>query len=84
MENKLLAGTINNLPELIRHTHLNISLEGWPATVTVISCCLTLVAVVAIRTSQQEAVPQLEGAVSFCLDPKSNQTLHLTGSFLLQ
>lgn len=62
MENKLLFNTINNLPELVKNTHLNISLDGWPATVTVISCCLTVIAVVAIKNSSQEAAPQHEDA----------------------
>lgn len=62
MENKLLTNTINNLPELVKNTHLNLSLEGWPATVTVISCCLTVIAVVAIKASVQEAAPQYKGA----------------------
>lgn len=62
MENTTLTKTINNLPELIKNTHLDIKLEGWPATVSVISGCLALVAIYAIKSNSQEAVPDIEGA----------------------
>ena len=62
MENTLLTQTINNLPDLVKNTHLNITLEGWPAAVTAISGCLALVALVTIKATQQKAVPQYEGA----------------------
>lgn len=61
MENNVLSDTFNNLPELVKHTHLNIQLQGWSAAVSVISGCLTLVAICAIRSHPLSANPQSEG-----------------------
>lgn len=63
MENTTLSKTINNLPELIKNTHFNISLEGWPATVAVISGCITIISIIAIKATYPKAVPNtIEGA----------------------
>lgn len=62
MENTTLTKTINNLPELVKHTHLDIHLEGWPAAVSVISGCIALVAIYAIKSNNHEAVPDVSGA----------------------
>lgn len=62
MENTTITQTIYNLPELVKNTHLDLHLEGWPAAVSVISGCLALVAIYAIKTNNQEAVPDVEGA----------------------
>lgn len=62
MENKLFTETFNNLPELVKHTHLNINLDGWPAAVTAISGCIAIVAIYAMKTTHQEAVLQYDRA----------------------
>ena len=42
----LLSGTI---PTLLNNTHFNISLEGWPAAISVIAVCFTGGAVYTIK-----------------------------------
>lgn len=62
MEPTTLSKTLNNLPELVKNTHLNITLNGWPATVAIISGCISMVAIYAIKASHQEAVSDQEEA----------------------
>ena len=47
MENKPLA-IIRVLPTLIQNTHLDVAIEGWPATAAIAAVCSTIVAVVSI------------------------------------
>ncbi len=42
----LLSETI---PSLINNTHFNISLEGWPAAISVIAICFTGSAVFTVK-----------------------------------
>ena len=63
MENKLLTETFNNFPELVKHTQLNIHLDGWPAAVSAISVCIAIVALCAIKTTSIKTAPHNEGAV---------------------
>ncbi len=61
MENTTFTKTINNLPEFVKHTHLDIHLDGWPAAVSVISGCIALVVIYAIKSNNLEVVPDVEG-----------------------
>ena len=38
MENKLIE-VVDTFPTLIKNTHLNVNLQGWPAAVTAIAIC---------------------------------------------
>ena len=44
-----------SLPALIQNTHLNVSLDGWPAAVAVIAISLSGVVVYAIKVLSSEA-----------------------------
>lgn len=41
----------NVLPDVIKNTHLNLSLEGWPAAVSVIVICGTIISIYAINAT---------------------------------
>lgn len=53
MENKFFE-IIDSLPTLIRNTHLNITMEGWPATVTTIALCGTGIAFYALKLAHTD------------------------------
>ncbi len=57
MKKNLIAMT-DALPDVIRNTHFNITLEGWPAavTVSVVAICCTVVAVCALKDTRSEEV----------------------------
>lgn len=44
-----------SLPALIQNTHLNVSLDGWPAAVAVIAISLSGVVAYAIKVLSPEA-----------------------------
>lgn len=52
MESKLIQPT-DTLPAIIKNTHINVSLQGWPAAITVIALCCAGVAVYAIKAATQ-------------------------------
>ena len=47
MENRPLS-MVRALPTLIQNTHLDVAIEGWPATAAIAAVCSTIVAVVSI------------------------------------
>ena len=51
MEKNLIPIT-NLIPDVIRNTRLNLTLDGWPAAVAVFAICGTIISVYAINTSQ--------------------------------
>ncbi len=59
MEKTLVAVT-ETLPTVIKNTHFNITLAGWPAAVTAIALCCAGVAVYALKIMDPEEV-HLEG-----------------------
>ena len=67
MENNFISKAVTTLPELIKNTHININLNGWPATVSIVACCVSAVTIVAIKTSPQQVAPSEEGATCFYL-----------------
>ncbi len=46
-----------SLPVLVRNSSLTISLQGWPAAVSVSVVCLSLVALAAIGAGRQAGEP---------------------------
>ena len=53
MSKNFITETVNNLPELIKNTHININLQGWPAAISVMSCCAAYVSVKVISIAEQ-------------------------------
>lgn len=51
---KSLTTITNTLPDVIKNTRLNLSLDGWPATVAVFAICGTVISVCAIKASQHD------------------------------
>ena len=50
MENSLITA-IESLSAIVKNTRLSLSLEGWPATVTVIAVCVSGVALYALKVT---------------------------------
>ena len=57
---KTLIAITEALPTVIKNTHFNITLAGWPAAVTAIALCCAGVAVYALKVTHPEEVT-LEG-----------------------
>ena len=62
MENKLIE-VVDTFPTLIKNTHLNVNLQGWPAVVTAIAICCAGVAVYAIKATTPSEAPATQGAI---------------------
>lgn len=62
MKSTKTAQVLNNMPDLIKNTNLNIHLEGWPAAVTAISGCLTIVAIYALKVTHPTAASESQEA----------------------
>jgi hypothetical protein len=56
MKNNLID-LVSSLSSLVQNTHLNISLQGWPATVAVVAICGAGVTVYFIKLSQPKWDP---------------------------
>ena len=54
MKNNLIE-LVGSLPALLQNTHLNVSLQGWPAAVAVIAISLSGVTAYAIKVLSPEA-----------------------------
>lgn len=50
MENKLILMT-DSIPALIKNTHLDVTLQGWPAAITAVAFFSSCVAAYAIRVT---------------------------------
>ena len=61
MENKIIE-VVDAFPSLIKNTHLNVNLQGWPAAVTAIAICCAGVAVYAIKVPAPSEAPATQGA----------------------
>ena len=61
MEDKIIKME-NSIPVLIKNTHLNISLEGWPAAITAVMFFCSCVAIYAIKTEHSETGSASEGS----------------------
>ena len=51
MENRL-SKIADSIPDLVKNSHLSISLEGWPAAVTAIALFGSAVAIYVIKVSK--------------------------------
>ena len=50
MENKIIE-VVESIPTIIKNTHLNVTLEGWPAALTALALCCSGVAVYALKVT---------------------------------
>lgn len=50
---KTLIPIANSIPDVIKNTRLNLTLDGWPAAAAVFAICGTIISVYAINASQQ-------------------------------
>ena len=49
MDNTTITSVAESIPNVIKNTHLNVNIEGWPAVVSIISICGTCIACYAIK-----------------------------------
>ena len=56
MEN-ILIEVVDAFPNLIKNSHLNVNLQGWPAAATVVAICCAGVAIYAIKVTAQSIFP---------------------------
>ena len=59
MENKLIE-VVDAFPNIIKNTHLNVNLQGWPAAVTAIALCCARVAAYAIKATTPSEAPSTQ------------------------
>ena len=50
MENKIIQ-MADSIPALIKNTHLNVNLQGWPAAITAVALFGSCVAIYAIKAT---------------------------------
>lgn len=53
MENKIIPLT-DNIFDLVKHTHLDLNLHGWPAAVTAVAFFGSCVAIYALKVTHPE------------------------------
>ena len=53
MENKIIPLT-DNIFDLVKNTHLNLSLQGWPAAVTAVAFFGSCVTIYALKITPPE------------------------------
>ncbi len=53
MENKLIQ-VADSIPTLIKNTHLNVTIEGWPAAVTAIALFGSSVIIYALKVTHPD------------------------------
>lgn len=61
MENKIIQ-MADSIPAIIKNTHLNVNLQGWPAAITAVTFFCSCVAIYAIKTEHSEAGSASEGS----------------------
>ncbi len=54
----------DSIPTLIKHTNLNVSLQGWPAAITAVALFGSCVAIYAIRITHSASA----GEVAYATD----------------
>lgn len=57
MENRIIPLT-DNIFDLVRNTHLDLSLQGWPAAITAMACFGSCVAIYALKVTHPEQNPK--------------------------
>lgn len=61
MENKIIQMT-DNIPALIKNTHLNVNLHGWPAAITAVAFFGSCVALYAIKVTHPDQAHVTDGS----------------------
>ena len=55
MENKIIQ-MADSIPAILKNTHLNVNLQGWPAAITAAALFGSCVAIYAIKITHPEPV----------------------------
>lgn len=53
MENKIIQ-MADSIPAILKNTHLNVNLQGWPAAITAVALFGSCVAIYAIKITHPE------------------------------
>lgn len=61
MENKIIQ-MAECIPAILKNTHLNVNLQGWPAAITSVALFGSCVAIYAIKVTHPEPVYATEGS----------------------
>ena len=61
MENKIIQ-MADSIPALIKNTHLNVNLQGWPAAITAVALFGSCVAIYAIKVTHLDQAYATEGS----------------------
>ena len=61
MENKIIQ-MADSIPALIKNTHLNVNLQGWPAAITAVALFGSCVAIYAIKVTHPAQAYATEGS----------------------
>ncbi|MBS6923491.1 MAG: hypothetical protein KH186_08120 [Lachnospiraceae bacterium] len=61
MENKIIPLT-DNIFDLVKNTHLDLNLHGWPAAVTAVAFFCSCVAIYALKVTHPEHNPNKRNA----------------------
>lgn len=67
MENKLIQ-MADSIPAILKNTHLNVNLQGWPAAITAISFFGSCVAIYALKVTHPD---QTGGEEASYVGPKA-------------
>lgn len=59
MENKLIQ-IADSIPAILKNTHLNVNLQGWPAAITAISFFGSCVAIYALKVTHPDQTDREE------------------------
>lgn len=61
MENKIVQ-MADSIPAILKNTHLNVNLQGWPAAITAVALFGSYVAIYAIKITHPEPAYATEGS----------------------
>lgn len=72
--NRAVTRFIRTLPAIVRNTHLNISLSGWPATVAILGACGTAAWVAWVSMKTPEEPQQIQPAKKLTTQQKQGSS----------
>ena len=60
MENKLIP-MADSIPSLIKNTHVNVNLQGWPAAISAVALFVSCVVMYALKVTHPNQASTTEG-----------------------
>ena len=72
--NNLVTKVTSLIPTIIRNTHLNITLQGWPATFSNASVCATFFGIHALEANGSQSYADNVVTISDNPTPSSSNT----------